>query len=59
MAGGGKIIGERGCRNGEGGGGKKGWESGCDKGHGVRGAKGVESIYLNEVFNQTAWTLVY
>ena len=52
--GGGKIIGERGCRKGEGGGGKKGWESGCDKGHGVRGAKGVESIYLNEVFNKTA-----
>ena len=46
MAEGGKFVGGRGCRKGQGDGGKKGGGRGWGKGHGVRGgAKEVESIF--------------
>ena len=56
MAGGGQIVGGRGCGKGQGGGGKKGWGRGWGKGGGVRGwGKGARgwNLYLNEVLNKT------
>ena len=41
---GGKIVGGRGCRKGQGGGGKKGGEGGWVRGWG-KAARGVESIF--------------
>ena len=41
----GQIVGERGCRKGQGGGGKKSGGKGWGKGGGVRGEQG-DGIYI-------------